>query len=84
MATHSSTLAWRIPWTEEPGGLQSTGSQSPTRLNDFTNECREEREERNQNLQDTHYRQGGTLQGVTFTLAWVIRKLWVESGDFKR
>ena len=26
MATHSSTLAWRIPWTEEPGGLQSTGS----------------------------------------------------------
>ena len=27
MATHTSTLAWRIPWTEEPGGLQSTGSQ---------------------------------------------------------
>ena len=27
MATHSSLLAWRIPWTEEPGGLQSTGSQ---------------------------------------------------------
>ena len=27
MATHSSTLAWRIPWTEEPGGLQFTGSQ---------------------------------------------------------
>ena len=26
-ATHSSTRAWRIPWTEEPGGLQSTGSQ---------------------------------------------------------
>ena len=25
MATHSSVLAWRIPWTEEPGGLQSTG-----------------------------------------------------------
>ena len=33
MATHSSVLAWRIPWTEEPGGLQSTGSQkSRTRL----------------------------------------------------
>ena len=28
MATHSSILAWRIPWTEEPGGLQSVGSQS--------------------------------------------------------
>ena len=27
MATHSSILAWRIPWTKEPGGLQSTGSQ---------------------------------------------------------
>ena len=30
MATHSSILAWRIPWTEEPGGLQSTGLQSRT------------------------------------------------------
>ena len=27
MATHSSILAWRIPWTEEPGGLQTTESQ---------------------------------------------------------
>ena len=26
MATHSSTLVWRIPWTEEPGGIQSMGS----------------------------------------------------------
>ena len=34
MVTHSSTLAWRIPWTEEPGGLQSQGSQSRTRLSD--------------------------------------------------
>ena len=32
MATHSSILAWRIPWTEEPGGLQSMGSQSWTQL----------------------------------------------------
>ena len=35
MATHSSVLVWRIPWTEEPGGLQSMGSQSWTRLSDF-------------------------------------------------
>ena len=35
MALHSSTLAWKIPWMEEPGGLQSMGSQSQTRLNDF-------------------------------------------------
>ena len=34
MASQSSTLAWRIPWTEEPGGLQSLGSQSQTRLSD--------------------------------------------------
>ena len=27
MATHSSMLAWKIPWTEDPGGLQSMGSQ---------------------------------------------------------
>ena len=33
MATHSSILAWEIPWTEEHGGLQSMGSQtSQTRL----------------------------------------------------
>ena len=34
MATHSSILACRIPRTEEPGGLQSTGSHSPARLSD--------------------------------------------------
>ena len=32
LATHSSVLAWRIPWTEEPGGQQSIGLQSPTQL----------------------------------------------------
>ena len=36
MATHSSTLTWKIPWTEEPGGLQSMGSRRATRLSDFT------------------------------------------------
>ena len=35
MATHSGILAWEIPWTEEPGGLQSTGFQKNwTQLND--------------------------------------------------
>ena len=33
MATHSSVLAWRILWMEEPDGLQLMGSQSRTRLN---------------------------------------------------
>ena len=36
MATHSSILAWRIPWTKEPGRLQSIESQSWTRLSDLT------------------------------------------------
>ena len=37
MAPHSSTLAWKILWTEEPGGLQSMGSlKSRTRLSNFT------------------------------------------------
>ena len=37
MATHSSTLAWKIPWTEGPGRLQSMGSQRVGRLlSDFT------------------------------------------------
>ena len=37
MATHSSILAWKIPWTEEPGGLQSVGLQSWTRLSHRAN-----------------------------------------------
>ena len=36
MAIHSSILAWKIPWTEERGRLQSMGLQSWTRLSDFT------------------------------------------------
>ena len=35
MATHSSILAWEMPWTEEPGRLQSMGLQSQTQLSDF-------------------------------------------------
>ena len=34
MATHTSILAWRIPWTEEPGELQSMVAKSGTRLSD--------------------------------------------------
>ena len=39
VATHSSIIAWEIPWTEEPGGLQSTGSQSQTQLSTHTYTC---------------------------------------------
>ena len=34
MATHSSVVAWRIPWTEEPGGLQAMGLQRVRQLSD--------------------------------------------------
>ena len=37
MATHSSIVAWNIPWTEEPGGLQFVGSQSWTHKHINTN-----------------------------------------------
>ena len=38
MATHSSNLAWEIPWTEEPGGLQFMGSQkTQTQLDNLNN-----------------------------------------------
>ena len=46
MATHSSILAWRIPWTEEPGRLQSTRvAESRTRLSNFTFTLRRKQKE---------------------------------------
>ena len=36
MATHSGILAWKVPWTEEPGGLQSKESQSRAHLSEHT------------------------------------------------
>ena len=40
VATRSSALAWRIPWTEEPGSTQSIESQSQTRLKQFSTHTR--------------------------------------------
>ena len=39
MAAHSSILAWRIPWTEEPGGLQSTGLKVGHAATEHTHAC---------------------------------------------
>ena len=39
MATHSSNLAWKVPWSEEPGGLQSRGSQSEPMENTRVTRC---------------------------------------------
>ena len=51
MATHSSILAWRIPWTVEPGRLQSVGSQSQTRLSNFTTRYQELKTEWKQQME---------------------------------
>ena len=42
MATHSSILAWRVPWTEEHGGLQFMGSQSQTQWSNLACTCTQE------------------------------------------
>ena len=42
MATHLSILAWRTPWKEEPGGLQSIGSQNQTELTHLSMHARQE------------------------------------------
>ena len=39
MATHSNILAWEVPWTEDLGGLQATGSQSETQLGNRAGAC---------------------------------------------
>ena len=39
VATHSRILAWRIPWTEEPGGLQPTASQTARQLKQFSTQA---------------------------------------------
>ena len=51
MATHSSILAWEIPWTEKPGGLQSMESpNSWTRVNDYTTIIQANEKKRKNNL----------------------------------
>ena len=44
MAIHSSTLAWKIPWTEEPGGLQSMGRKESDRIEQLTLTLKSENE----------------------------------------
>ena len=50
MATHSSILIWRIPWTEEPGGLQFMRSQSLTQLSNYISHYNGEVENSKQKL----------------------------------
>ena len=51
MATHSSIIAWKIPWTEESGGLQSMGVQSRTRLSTYTHDTAYKLNKQGDNIQ---------------------------------
>ena len=65
MATHSGTLAWEIPWTEEPGGLQSMGSQR------FGHDC-------NNWAWSKSYRCASLMAQMVKNLP-AIREMWVQS-----
>ena len=72
MITHSSTLVWKIPWTEEPGRLQSMGlvAKSQKRLSDFTFSllsCEQKGREINW-LKEALLLNHSTAGGVTFSL----------------
>ena len=79
MATHSSALVWRIPWTEEPGGLQSVGSQNWTALSDWaTCACVQLRQKKDDSLEREFrgwmtvlVRSHGIISSfVTYAAAW--------------
>ena len=73
MATHFSTLAWKIPWTEERSRLQSMGSQSQTPLSKFTLPMQETRV-RPLDQEDPLEKEIATHSSI---LIWEI--LWLES-----
>ena len=64
MATHSSTLAWKIPWAEEPGRLQSMGPQRVSHEKLSTSICKNKQT---------------TTTNMTMNLAHVWRILWNQS-----
>ena len=76
MATHSSILAWRIPWTKEPGRLQSMGSQEWTRLSDYTTTTRHSActETHQCSLGLSLQTPANTMSGALITIVTVSRK----------
>ena len=65
MTAHSSILAWRIPWTEEPGGLQSIGSQREDTTERLSTEARARTHTHTQTHTHTHTHQCFLILGRT-------------------
>ena len=83
MATHSSLLAWRIPWTEEPGGLQSIGSQ---RVGHDWRDLACTQQSMGLNCDSTTYWHHTSSQGYYFTslsLSFLGIKFWEQSYSSK-
>ena len=93
MATHSSILAWKIPWTDKPGKQQSMGSQSRTRLSNFTFtflyhclaniwECSHQATRQPQTIQLEGDHQAGPYVGVLVTAPTeLLADSWHQSPD---
>ena len=67
MSTHSSILAWRIPWTEEPGGLSPRG-------------CKESDKTEHAHTQEIHYRYKSLV--ISYDLSMFLPSLWVIFSRF--
>ena len=79
MATRSSILAWRIPWTEEPGGLQSMGSLSQTRPRQLSTHQR--RTVRPVPTDTVVTQTEGGQKARLQSLGWLLRKLCQKIAD---
>ena len=82
MATHSSTLAWKIPWTEESGRLQSMGLQSHTLLSDLAHKQAQNQQSVNHKntspVPEQFSHKLGDRNGRDLTEAEDIKKRWQE------
>ena len=94
MAPHSSTLAWKIPWAEKPGRLQSMESLSQTRLSDWTELKWTELNWTDEDIQDLleltlkkrcpfHYR-GLECKSRKSRNTWSNRQIWPRSTEWSR
>ena len=82
MATHSTILAWKIPWTEEPGGLQSMGSR--TVRHNWVHATPTPAGVKHFNISDLYARQGACLHSLSLPFHWAILLLLLFSSSLHR